>query len=257
VEALADRLGVSTRHQHRLFIRHLGAPPVAVAQTRRLHFAKQLISDTDLPMAQVALASGFQSVRRFNDVFRKLYGRAPSALRRLSQVRGSSKDGEYVLRLAYRPPYDWPSMLLFLASHADAATEEITEDRYRRRITVAGQRGTLEVQAAAANALEARINFPEPAGLLQVVTQVRSVFDLAADPETIRQHLDLDSLVAPHLGRFPGLRVPNRWDGSELTVPEILGPLPRAAELGGHVDCWRPWHTYGAMYLWRASMVSR
>ena len=259
VENLACRLGVSPRHLHRLFIRHLGAPPVAVAQTRRLHFAKQLISDTDLPMAQVALASGFQSIRRFNDVFRKLYGRAPSALRRLSRVRGRSQDGEYVLRLGYRPPYDWPSLLLFLAAHADARTEEIAGGRYRRRIAVGAQRGTLEVQALpTVNALEARINFPEPAGLLQVVTQVRSMFDLAADPETIRRHLDLDPVVAPHLGRFPGLRVPNRWDGSELTVPEILGPRGGAAdELEGHVDSWRPWHTYGAMYLWRAGLERR
>ncbi len=110
VEALAERLGVGGRQLRRLFQRHLGASPVAVAQTRRVLFAKQLIHDTRLPMAEVALASGFGSVRRFNETFRSLFGRPPSALRRKTGADTSARDG-VTLRLAYRPPYDWPGML--------------------------------------------------------------------------------------------------------------------------------------------------
>ena len=108
VEALAGRLGVGGRQLRRLFQRHLGASPIAVAQTRRVLFAKQLLHDTHLPMAEVALASGFGSVRRFNETFRNLFRRPPSSLRRKGAVDNSARDG-VKLRLAYRPPYDWSS----------------------------------------------------------------------------------------------------------------------------------------------------
>src|SRR5580704_7539131 len=113
VEALAGRLGVGGRQLRRLFQRHLGASPIAVAQTRRVLFAKQLLHDTRLPMTEVALASGFSSVRRFNDTFRNLFRRPPSALRRKgvdTSARSGARDG-VTLRLAYRPPYDWSGML--------------------------------------------------------------------------------------------------------------------------------------------------
>src|SRR5579864_19241 len=105
VERIAERLGIGSRHLRRLFLRHLGATPVAVAQTRRVHFAKKLIDETELPMTQVAMASGFGSIRRFNATFQKLYGRTPSELRRLSRgLRNHATDqqGFYRFRLDYR-----------------------------------------------------------------------------------------------------------------------------------------------------------
>ena len=131
VEALAERLGVGGRQLRRLFQQHLGASPIAVAQTRRVLFAKQLLHDTRLPMAEVALAAGFGSVRRFNETFRDLFDRPPSALRRIARDRrddDSARDG-VTLRLAYRPPYDWPGMLAALAARADAGQRM---DRGRR-----------------------------------------------------------------------------------------------------------------------------
>src|SRR5579872_1989547 len=111
VDDLADRLGMGARHLRRLFLKHLGATPVAVAQTRRVHFAKKLIDETQLPMTQVALASGFGSIRRFNATFQKLYGRAPRDLRKASaRASNGHEPGSYTLRLAYRPPYDWDSI---------------------------------------------------------------------------------------------------------------------------------------------------
>ena len=225
VEVLSTRLGVSPRHLHRLFLQHLGAPPIAVAQTRRLHFAKQLISDTNLPMAQVALASGFQSIRRFNDIFRKLYGRTPSELRRLHKTTSSrAEQSEYVFRLAYRPPYDWESLLAFFAARATPGVEEVADNVYRRSITFKDQHGVLEVRSVKdAHALEARIRFPDSVCLLQIMTRVRAMFDLAADPAVITGHFRRDPLLGPLVKRYPGLRVPGAWDGFELAVRAILG----------------------------------
>lgn len=225
VDTLAARLGVSARHLHRLFLQHLGAPPIAVAQTRRLHFAKQLIDETRLPMSQVALASGFQSIRRFNDVVRKLYGRTPSELRSLRQVAASRAAGdEYVFRLAYRPPYDWNALLGFLAARATPGVEEVRNGAYRRSLGFKNQQGVLEVRALKhEHALEVHIRFPEPACLLQIVARVRAMFDLAADPAAITNHLRRDALLAAAVKRHPGLRVPGHWDGFELAVRAVLG----------------------------------
>ena len=225
VDGLAARLGVSPRHLDRLFLQHLGASPVAVAQTRRLHFAKQLISDTGLPMAQVALASGFQSIRRFNDVFRRLYDHTPSELRNLNQSAApGATQGEYVFRLGYRPPYDWRSLLAFLAGRATPGVEQVVDGIYHRSIVFNGKHGVLNVrQLPRTHALEVRIRFPEPAGLLQIVTRVRAMFDLSADPATIAGNFRHDPLVGPLLKRYPGLRVPGAWDGFELAVRAILG----------------------------------
>lgn len=225
VDHLAARLGVSARHLHRLFLQHLGAPPIAVAQTRRLHFAKQLIDATRLPMSQVALAAGFQSIRRFNDVLHKLYGRTPSELRRLREAEAPRTDtDEYVFRLAYRPPYAWHALLAFLALRATPGVEEVRDGAYRRSLVFENRHGVLEVHALKrAHALEARIRFPESAGLLRIVARVRAMFDLAADPAVIAQQLRRDPRLQPLIKRYPGLRVPGAWDGFELAVRAVLG----------------------------------
>src|SRR5205807_3818507 len=118
VEGLAERLGIGSRHLRRLFLRHLGATPSAVAQTRRLHFAKKLIDETRLPMTQVALASGFGCVRRFNAGIRKVYHRTPTQIRRLARQTTIFPENQYLFRLRFRPPYNWNGMLAFLAPRA-------------------------------------------------------------------------------------------------------------------------------------------
>ncbi len=222
VETLATRLGVTSRHLSRLFRRHLGALPTAVAQTRRLHFAKQLISDTNLSMAEVALASGFRSIRRFNDVFRQFYGRPPSQLRRLGASAGVA-EGEYVFRLAFRPPYDWDALLRFLAPRSVPGVEHVGGGVYRRTVALQSHHGLLEVRPARAeHALRVHIRFPKPEYLLQIVARVRVMFDLAADPEVISQRLGADSMLAPLIGHHPGLRLPGAWDSLEPVVHAVL-----------------------------------
>ena len=118
MEGLAERLGVGSRHLRRLFIRHLGASPSAVAKTRRLHFAKKLIDETRLSMTDIALASGFGCVRRFNAVIRKTYNRTPTQIRRLAHQKTIQQEDHYLFYLPFRPPYHWKGMLAFLAERA-------------------------------------------------------------------------------------------------------------------------------------------
>src|SRR6185437_2427489 len=233
VETLAARLGVSSRHLSRLFQRHLGALPSAVAQTRRLHFAKQLISDTNLSITEVAMASGFRSIRRFNDVFREFYGRPPSQLRRLG-ARTDVGEGEYLFHLAHRPPYDWSLLQAFLAARSVPGVETVGGGVYRRAVALQGYTGLLEVRAAAgANALRVHIRFPRPEYLLQIIARVRIMFDLAADPELIRETLRGDSVLAPLLRRHPGLRLPGSWDPLEPVVHAVLRQSFTLAETRG------------------------
>src|SRR6516164_3918997 len=123
VESLAERLGIGSRHLRRLFVRHLGATPMAVEQTRRMHFAKKLIDETDLPMQEVAIASGFGSVRRFNAGIQKVYHRTPSQIRHLARKTGIHGGEQYRFRLSFRPPYHWRAMLDFLAPRATPGVE--------------------------------------------------------------------------------------------------------------------------------------
>jgi AraC family transcriptional regulator of adaptative response / DNA-3-methyladenine glycosylase II len=220
VDALASRVGVGERQLRRLFLRHLGAPPGAIAQTRRVLLAKQLIHDSALPMSQVALAAGFQSVRRFNETFQQLYGRSPSSLRRHRQ---REQAGALSMRLAYVPPYDWDGMLEFLAARAIPGVESVSERGYARTVAIAGVQGVLEVKPSAGNTVTVGVAFPRMSALPSLLAGVRRVFDLGADPLAIARHLRRDDALAAHVRARPGLRVPGAWDGFELAVRAVLG----------------------------------
>src|SRR5262249_23798504 len=177
VDALAGRLGVGERQLGRLFRQQLGASPIAVAQTRRVLLAKQLIHETHLPMAEVAFAAGFGSIRRFNETFRMLFGRAPGDLRRGNGPEVSAGPrGEIVLLLRYRPPYDWPAMLEFLRRRAIPGIEHVTADGYFRSVQLDGVQGTVAVQPAS-DALRATVRFPKLSVLPVIIARLRRVFD--------------------------------------------------------------------------------
>ncbi|HVC64190.1 MAG TPA: DNA-3-methyladenine glycosylase 2 family protein, partial [Candidatus Dormibacteraeota bacterium] len=250
VEALADRLGVGERQLRRLFRRHLGASPIAVAQTRRVLLAKHLIHETRLPMSEVALAAGFGSIRRFNETFQQIFGRAPSTLRRGTGAASPGPAGEVAILLPYRPPYDWPAMLAFLRARAIPGVEVVARDSYTRTIEVvgevvgevagevAGAHGTVAVRPATGNALRATIQFPQLSALPTIVARLRRVFDLIADPEVIGAHLSEDPRLAPLVAARPGLRVAGAWDGFELAVRALLGQqitVAGAATLAGRL----------------------
>jgi AraC family transcriptional regulator of adaptative response / DNA-3-methyladenine glycosylase II len=224
VDALAERLGIGERQLRRLFLQHLGASPIAVAQTRRVLFAKHLIHETRMPMTEVALAAGFSSLRRFNEVFQELFHRPPSALRRKSSVNHPSAEGGILLRLRYRPPYDWDSMLSFLAARAIPGVEIVEGGCYKRTVEMEGAVGSVVVaHLPLRQSLSVTIHFPVVQSFPAIVNRVRRLFDVGADIETIDEHLSNDPQLAPWVALRPGLRAPGGWDGFELAVRAVLG----------------------------------
>jgi len=224
VEKLARRLGVGSRHLRRLFVKHLGATPTAVAQTRRLHFAKKLIDETRLPMSQIAIASGFGCVRRFNATIYKTYRRTPTQIRRLTRATDSHPENQYVFRLRFRPPYDWRAMLNFLAPRATPGVERVNNETYLRSFSFNGEHGWIEVSLDDRNpALLAGVHFADPLALFVITEKIRRMFDLDADWTAIADTLKCDPILAAAVQSFPGIRIPGCWSGFELAVRAILG----------------------------------
>ena len=241
VDQLAGRLGVGERQLRRLFRQHLGAAPVSVAQTRRVLLAKALIHESDLSMADVALASGFGSVRRFNETFQALYGRAPSALRRLSE---RSAAAGVRMSLPYRTPYDWDAMLAALAARGDAV-----EGRgWSRPLTleIDGAVGQVTLTPARPGRVDITVEVSDLSVLPAVLARIRRVFDLSADPLAVAADLAADPLLAPLVAARPGLRLPGAWVDERTEVPS-----DRLADsrLAARADAWRPWRAYGALHL--------
>ena len=224
VERLAARLGVGERQLRRLFLQHLGASPISVAQTRRVLFAKQLLHETRMPIADVAMASGFSSIRRFNEVFQHLFQRPPGALRRKSAAAATDDHDGVTLRLRYRPPYDWDSMLNFLHDRAIPGVEMVENHRYLRTVAMDGSAGSIEVSHEPQRQnIVVNIRFPHVRSFPAIVARVRRQFDIGADIQTIDAHLSSDPMLAPLIAQRPGLRAPGGWDGFELAIRAVLG----------------------------------
>ncbi|WP_298574973.1 AlkA N-terminal domain-containing protein [uncultured Luteimonas sp.] len=223
---LAERVHLGERQLRRLFTARLGAPPIGVHGTRRLLFAKQLLTETALPVTEVALAAGFGSLRRFNTCFRDAYGLAPRALR---QRPGAGQDDVLALRLNYRPPYDFAAMLDFLRGRALPGVEEVDATTYRRVLGDAAAPGWLRVgpwprgSGGDGHALKLELHGCPPSRLLPVVERVRRMFDLDADPQAIAGVLSTDVQLHPLLHARPGLRLPSGWDGFEIAVRAVIG----------------------------------
>jgi AraC family transcriptional regulator of adaptative response / DNA-3-methyladenine glycosylase II len=222
LEALAADCGVSSRHLRRAVHRELGVSPAQLAQTHRLLLAKQLLTETRLPVIQVAYSSGFASVRRFNALFRARYRLTPSQVRRGAKTAPGG--GTVQLRLAYRPPLAWPEMLRFLAGRAFAGVECVVGDRYLRTAAIGKHRGWLCVgPVAGRDALAVEVSASLVPVLAPLLARLRSLFDLSARPDVILAHLRGDERIGPLIRRCPGLRVPGAFDGFELAVRAILG----------------------------------
>jgi AraC family transcriptional regulator of adaptative response / DNA-3-methyladenine glycosylase II len=212
---LSERLGLTDRHLRRLFIEHVGVPPVVVAQTRRILFAKKLITETNLPFVEIAFASGFASLRRFNEALRSTYHRNPKELRRVSPPNGHA-EACIELKLHYRPPYDWNALLAFVRMRAIPGLETVDANTYRRG-NIAVRHGPAE------NCLIVRIEGESSSRLRAIADQVRVFFDLRANATEITAHLGKSRALRDIVKRHPGLRLPGSWDAFELAVRAILG----------------------------------
>lgn len=221
VETLAAKIGLSARQIRRLFLSQLGATPIAVHTTRRLLLAKQLLTETAMPMTHIALASGFKSLRRFNAAFAESCKMAPSAIRRL---RTEAPTGSLILRLAYRPPFDFSLMLAFLAKRAIPGIERVTDVSYERVLGPLDGSTWIRVTAASEKPeLILEISDTDPRLIHDIVQRTRRMFDLDAELHAVHAVLSTSELLRKAIDRRPGLRVPGSWDGFELAVRAVLG----------------------------------
>jgi AraC family transcriptional regulator of adaptative response / DNA-3-methyladenine glycosylase II len=226
LETLASRVGVGARHLRRLFLRELGTTPSTIAKTRRLHFARRLLAETKIPIADVAFHAGFASLRTFNDALRNAYGDTPSSLRRAqtSAANPTATPGSVSLRLAYRPPLSWQSTLDFLQPRLLPGIETRSADSWQRVCTSGSSVFSVEVtHHQSADALVATITDPPAGSLAALVRRLRRVFDLDADPHAVAEVLSGDPVLAPSVRANIGLRVPGAWDLFEILARAILG----------------------------------
>jgi AraC family transcriptional regulator of adaptative response / DNA-3-methyladenine glycosylase II len=221
VDALAARVGLSARQLQRVFLANVGATPHTVHATRRLLLAKQLLTETALPVTDVALAAGYNSSRRFNAAFADGCGMPPSAIRRQRMV---AQNDSLRLRLGYRPPLDFAAMLAFMRKRAIPGIEHVGENVYERMIGPAQSSTWIRVTASNTRPeLLLDISGTDPRGIPDIVRRVRRIFDLDADLRAVHATLREDPLLALAISRLPGLRVPCAWDGFELAVRAVLG----------------------------------
>lgn len=221
---LGARLGISARHLRRLFGEQLGVSPDQVARSRRAHFARRLLDDTDLTIAQIALAAGFGSVRQFNRACLDIFRAAPSALRaRRRKSDRLTADGGLALRLSHRPPLAWDSMLEYFRVRAIAGVECVRENTYRRTVEIDGDAGVIELSHGSHEHLVLRVHLPHWEGLIHHAQRARRIFNLDADVAGAQQRLLTDELIGPLLARHPGVRPPGTWDPFETGIRAIVG----------------------------------
>lgn len=224
VERLAVEVGLSSRQLRRVLLQHFGVTPVELAQTQRLLFAKKLLQETRMPMADVAYAAGFGSVRRFNALFAQRYGIAPTAIRRAGPTTDEGGRDALVLRLAYRPPYQWEHLLRYLSGRAIPGVEAVQANAYQRSVRSGQAEGWLRVtHLQEKRLLELEVSASLAAQLMPLLARVRNQFDLDANPAVIEAHLHQDALLAARIDAMPGLRVPGAFDAFELAVRAVLG----------------------------------
>ena len=226
LEEIAARFELSSRQIRRIVQKQLGVPPIQLLLTRRLLLAKQLLTETNLPITDVAFASGFSSLRRFNDAFSGRYGMAPTRLRKSATDSGPTIVGSPTsrLRLSYRPPYDWNGILAFLAARALQGVEHVTGDAYARTVQLGEATGWIRVtQSKEAHALILEFTHGLTPVLPGLLSRVRALFDLDARPDLIAKHLRKDPRLASAVRAHPGVRVPGAFHGFELGVRAIIG----------------------------------
>ena len=235
LEQLSDRLGIGSRHLRRLFHQHLGTSPLKIARAHRVHVAKGLIVGTQMPIRQIALGTGFRSIRQFNHSVRAAFGQSPSELRRLhGNAAKSDPVSGITLHLPYRPPFEWEALLHFLVRRAIPGVESVENGVYRRSVEVGGVAGAIEVSHERNQGrLSMRVLLPGCGNLMQVVQRARRLFDLGADTLHIGACLCRNRRLAKLVAERPGLRVPGAWDGFEIAVLSVLGQsLTEAGQAG-------------------------
>lgn len=230
IKQFADKLGVTDRHLRRLFEQHVGASPIEVATSKRLHLAKQLLTHSTLPVTDVAFASGYQSVRRFNEAFKEKFRAIPSSVRRFAGQNLDEKSSFIRIELPVLAPFDWDHILGFLKNHGAHGVENCADGRYRRTFSIEKTIGAIEVgyedkkgQLSAVISISDPVH--HPAHLREVIERIRDLFDVRLNPHAHLNDLsEKDPIAACYLGEL-GLRVPGAWEPFETAISIILGQL--------------------------------
>lgn len=243
VEILADRVGIGERHLRRLFQEHIGVAPLKIAQLRRILFAKKLLNETNLTMSSIAYASGFSSLRRFNESIKNLYGKTPSELRRKEKAGNINSipdiNQKLQLSLSYSPPFRWKEFLSFIKSRALTGIERVTETHYKRVLQYQEHTVLISIRNnSLKNTLQINITTSSVKVLPLLVKKIQNVFDLSADILKIETTLSHDSYLKKIIQNQSGLRIPGGWSLFETGVRAILGQqisLEAARNLGGQL----------------------
>ena len=225
LERIAEQFGWSSRQIRRILQQELGVSPIELLQTRRLLLAKQLLTETALPVTEVAFASGFASLRRFNDAFTRRYGMPPSRLRKAAKGSAApTPSASITLQLSYRPPFDWAGLLAFLRARALPGVERVDDNAYLRTVRLGAHTGWVRVRHAPKQR-SLLVEFPHALTpvLPALLGRLRHLFDLSARPDVIAAQLGGAAVLAKLVKRRPGLRVPGAFDGFELAVRAVLG----------------------------------
>lgn len=227
VPGLARRLGYTTRHLTRVLVAELGAGPLALARAHRAHAARTLLAATELPIADVAFASGFTSIRQFNDTIREVYETTPSGLRALARRgRDAAPLGDattITLRLPARAPFDGAGLMRFLADHAVPGLETGGDDSFERRVGLPGGPADVRIALEGDHAVSCTVTLAALADLPVLVARVRRLLDLDADSVAIDAALGDDPALAPLVRSVPGIRIPGSMDAEEALFRALIG----------------------------------
>ena len=234
---LAARIGMSARNLRRLFLRHLGVSPDQLARSRRAHFARRLLDDTDLTVSDIAFAAGFGSLRQFNRTMREVFRASPTDLRhRRHRADRLAADGGLTLRLPVVPGYDWDATRAFLAARLVPGVEAVEGDTYRRTIAMAGAPGLLEVSPGRENCLLLRAHLPYWEGLIHVVDRVGLLLGVECDYSAGVAALSGDPVLGPLVTKRPGLSTGSQLApvaGARRSAPDGLRRHARPDAVNG------------------------
>jgi AraC family transcriptional regulator of adaptative response / DNA-3-methyladenine glycosylase II len=218
----ADLFGVTARHLRRLFIAEIGKTPKQLSFENRLNLARKLITETSLPITEIAFASGFSSIRRFNDAFKERFKKTPSDIRRTKAAR---EEGLKV-SLPYRPPFDFEGLMTSYYNHRVGDLESFSDGKMHRVISLGGQVGQIAISNDPEKSeLVLEIDFPDTSMIHAIISRVRAMFDLDSDPVVIANALEKDPGLKKVLKQCPGIRLPSGWDPFEIAISAILGQL--------------------------------
>ena len=223
-DSLAATVGMSGRHLRRQFLEHVGVTPSQLARSRRAHFARRLLDDSDLSIGEIAFAAGFGSIRQLNRTMTEVFRATPRELRARRRVGDHLvADGGLTVRLGVTPPYDHAAVLGYLAGRAIVGVESVVDGVYRRTVRIDGDPGVIEVRPGSPTELLVTLHLPHWGGLIHHVSRVRRVFGLDVDPAEPAAVLGADPLLGPLLAADPGVRMPGTWDLLEVGVRAVVG----------------------------------